>query len=461
MEKKELTTHDQFIKLPTALYNGRNDRPQLNSLERELMALVLSWTANGKGKYNYQSTKEIARYVGSSNKTVLKSLHRLKALRLINWHAFPHGVGMKHLRWASTDGLRRWASKEKINEPTAEELRAVDDPTPIEILVRDVCKKPNSIGFDIWRACCLYCGHESEGVKPGKTKKAKETTPAEFVEIAAMEPAALPYKSAEFENAWQDWLKHRNEGQRNYKGNSEKIALEQLRQNAENEADAINAIYSAIAGGFYALRPDIARAKNGGATNPVCPINLWSWLQRQFEQRQRQPETMEEAKQWAAEFRSMNPDAPAWVEWNAHKKTWKTPGIGASARDAGVNGRYIELLEAYEALRQVIDNDGGGLAFAAYDASKHEAKETGRKNYQNARAKKNLEIQQAFEKEVNARGGNLLEYVFGSEENRRLIDEVREIMPEDYFDACDRFPSAVEGVEILALEVDPLKAQYF
>lgn len=365
MEKKKYAGADKFIKLPTALMNGREDRPPLNSLEREICAYLMSWTANGRGRYNYESTKEIARRLGSSNKTVLKALHRLNALQLIRWHAFSHGVGVKHLRWFRADGLRRWASRAPIAEPTPEELeKAAELSDPAE-LIRDVCKKPNSVGFDIWRACCTYCDYEPEEKHAGKAaaevaaEVVEDAEPFAYAEPeAASDGDALPYASEEFANAWASWIEHRKQSGRPLRGNAERMALQQLASDAESEADALNAIRSAIAGGFVALRPDIARSKSGGATNPPCPVNLWSWMQRQFELRQRQPADLDEAKEWAAEFRQNNPDAPAFVVWNGRRKRWELPGPTTTARDAGVNGKYVELLEGFETIRQVIDGDG-------------------------------------------------------------------------------------------------------
>lgn len=362
MSKKDHRENGSFVKVLRIFHNERKDRPRLNSLERELCSIVISWTGGGSGRYNYQSAKELARLVGSSNKTVLNALHRLKALGLINWYTFPHGVGVKHLRWAPSQGQKLWESSKPIHEPTLEEIEKADEFTSVDVLISQVCEKPNTVGYDIWRACCDYCG-----ISEKDKKKVETDGPPEALEIIkseeVFESIDLPFTSPEFADAWQEWKQHRRSSGRPLKANAETIALDELKANAENEADAINAINSAIAGGFMALRPDIARTKSGGATNPVCPVNCWSWMQKRMEQEKRQPEDMEEIKSWMKEFREYHPDAPAWVVWNARAKQWNVPGVFAKATDAGITGRFATALDGYEAIRQTLDSDSNRSKF--------------------------------------------------------------------------------------------------
>ena len=369
MNQKSESANSHFVKLPTTLYNGRNDRPKLNSLERDIYAYLSNWTKGGSGKYNYESTKQIARILGASNKPVLKAMHRLKALGLINWYAFPHGIGVKHLRYAAPSGLEKWHGSEPINEPTAAELAAAGTITSVETLTRFVCNKPGAVGKDIWRACCDYCGVNKDQVKPAKQKaKAPAVETVQAYESASEQPTqavtvteatnASGWHSVEFQNAWQEWKRHRKASGRPLRAEAEQIALEQLRKEAQSEADAIHAIKSAISGGFISIKPEIARLKASGNTQAQRPVNAWDWLQNKFTELKRQPETDEELKEWLTEFRAANPDAPAFIIWDKRARVWKRPEHPQSeAAAAGITGRYARILGGFETLRQHIDGE--------------------------------------------------------------------------------------------------------
>ena len=366
MNQKSESANSHFVKLPTTLYNGRNDRPKLNSLDRDLFAYLNSWTNGGRGKYNHENTKEIARRLGASNNTILNALHRLKALGLINWYAFPHGIGVKHLRFVPPAGLEKWHGSEPINEPTAAELAAAAEFTSVESLLRNVCEKPNTLGAKIWRACCDYCGVNTDEIKRTEPTPAVEAAPAR--EAASEQPTqavtvtegtnASGWHSVEFQNAWQEWKRHRKASGRPLRAEAEHIALEQLRKEAQSEADAIHAIKSAISGGFIAIKPEIARLKASGNTQAQRPVNAWDWLQNKFTELKRQPETDEELKEWLTEFRAANPDAPAFVIWDKRARVWKRPEHPQSeAAAAGITGRYARILGGFETLRQHIDGE--------------------------------------------------------------------------------------------------------
>ena len=450
MNQKSESANSHFVKLPTTLYNGRNDRPKLNSLERDIYAYLSNWTKGGSGKYNYESTKQIARILGASNKPVLKAMHRLKALGLINWYAFPHGIGVKHLRFVPPAGLEKWHGSEPINEPTAAELAAAAEFTSVESLLRNVCEKPNTLGAKIWRACCEYCGVNSDQVKPAKQKAkapAIETVPAYEAESEQPTQAvkvtegtnASGWHSIEFQNAWQEWKRHRKASGRPLRAEAEQIALEQLRKEAQDEADAIHAIKSAISGGFISIKPEIARIKASGNTQAVRPVNAWDWLQKRFTELKRQPETDEEVKEWLTEFRAANPDAPAFVIWDKRDRVWQRPNNPQSeAAAAGITGRYARILGGFETLRQHIDGD----SFQGQIMDRLKAQDEIKKAVENARKKQAAKIEEDFKNEVEKRGGRLdLAPWEETEKDRQILESVREILPENYLDCEQRFPS--------------------
>lgn len=353
MSKNTTPKLGQFVKTPAVLQNHRPDRPKLKPIERELCAIIHSWTAEGRGRYNYQSGKELARLLGSSDKTVADALHRLRALGLIDWYCFPHGIGVKHLRFGTTNQLQRWASSVEISEPTPAQLAKARQFTSKEKLRAYVCEKPKTVGFEVWRACCNYCGFEAD--KPKAPAKFEQPTPAHTTTDVMHAAAALPYNTAEFAQAWEDWKAFRRSKGNALTGKAEEIALTQLQRAAENEAEAIDSIHAAIAGGYMSIRPDITRAKTGG-TMPEVPINAWDWVKRKAKERRRQPADLDELVGWLTEFRQAHPGAPAYVVWSKARRSWEIPGFMTKIPN-DIPGKFHQAFEAYEKLRRGQDDE--------------------------------------------------------------------------------------------------------
>ena len=427
-----------YVKNLNALLNTNPNKPNLNPLERELVCRLLSWTNGGKGKYNYQTSKEWARMLGVSNKTVLRAFARLRALKLIRWHSFPRGVGSIHLRYANPEDITRWASAKQINEPGPLELEATKEHTPIEKLIKEVCNRPQALGFDVWSECCLYCGVP--------INQPAEAEPIEAAQIVRAE-AALPFASAAFSEAWAEWRDYRKKAGKAFVSlQQEQRAAAQLGQDSSNEAEAILAIHSAISGGFFELRPDLAARKEQAHTMPTRPVNLWDWVQAKFIERKYQPQTLEECKEWAREFYQLYPEAPAFVAWDKFKREYKNPSDwGISQDPPETAGRlWAEVLSGYEITRQEMQDPGGQKQYTGKAAEMRTKWGEAGREYYAAEQKKRDSFAQQMELEAKMRDefwaeaerrGYDQEKSEWDPANMELLDKLREEMPESLVDA--------------------------
>lgn len=313
-------------------------RPKLSPLEREFVCRIHTWTHQSK-RYNYESFKAWANRLGVSDKTLNNSAHRLRALGLIDWYSFPDGVGVKHLRYATAEMLKKWEAAADIKNPTPADIEKARQFTPIEILVERVCKQPERVGFDIWQACCLYCGF---AMNQG------EHQPAEI--LPAAEAVQLPWETQEFTKAWGEWVQYRKAAGKGFvsKAQEQRAAIELHKDTNGDAAAAIGAIHSAIAGGFFALRPDISQ-KHEIAN--VKPLNCYDYVMRKVNESKQLPANEAELIELMRQFGAINPDAPAWVTKLSYGKGWAPPNDWDLKHPSDMPKWWKPIFENYEKLR--------------------------------------------------------------------------------------------------------------
>ena len=310
----------------------------MSPLEREFVCRIHTWTHHGK-RYNYESFKAWANRLGVSDKTLNNAAHRLRALGLIDWYSFPDGVGVKHLRFSTAEMMKKWERAKEIKAPTPADIEKARQFTPIEILVERVCKHPERVGFDIWQACCLYCGF---------AMNQDEAPTAEI--LPATEDVQMPWDSQEFHKAWTEWVQYRKAAGKGFvsKAQEQRAVIELHKDTSGDVFAAIGAIHSAIAGGFFALRPDISQKHE---TANVKPLNCYDYVMRKVNESKQLPSNEAELIEIMRQFGSINPDAPAWVIKLNYGKGWAPPNNFNLKHPADMPKWWKPIFENYEKLR--------------------------------------------------------------------------------------------------------------